>query len=184
MSGPAALPGRNVCQKFDFTSRNALSEIMGLRCAEQNARHVKTMHCQKLWDPCAQNNTSQVSKNALSIMLGLLRADQDVGNLKACTFRNSGTPGRRTQHRKSQKMHFQEFWDSCTQNKTSEISNSCTFRNSWTPVRRTERRKSKKNCTFKNSGLGRARAPSLIITLLSGAVLNVGCLSTCQALTL
>ena len=27
-----------------------------------------------------------------------------------------------TRHGKSQKMHFQEFWDSCAQNKTSEIS--------------------------------------------------------------
>ena len=60
------------------------------------------------------------------------------------TFRNSGTPVCRTERRKSQKMHFQVFWnsvrrtkrrksqqldfqdfcDSCAQNKTSEISNS------------------------------------------------------------
>ena len=35
---------------------------------------------------------------------------------------NSGTPVRRTRRRKSQKMNFQEFWDSWAQNKTSEIS--------------------------------------------------------------
>ena len=29
---------------------------------------------------------------------------------------------RRTRRQKSQKMHFQEFWNSCAQNKTSEIS--------------------------------------------------------------
>ena len=29
---------------------------------------------------------------------------------------------RGTERRKSQKLHFQEFWDSCAQNKTSEIS--------------------------------------------------------------
>ena len=58
------------------------------------------------------------------------------------------------------RMHFQKFWDSCAQNKTSEISknkfsgivgllcaeqnvrnlNKCTFNNSGTPVRRTKRR--------------------------------------------
>ena len=41
-------------------------------------------------------------------------------------------------------MHVQEFWDSCAQNKTSEISKKCTSRNSGTPVRRTRRRKSQK----------------------------------------
>ena len=42
--------------------------------------------------------------------------------LKKQTFRNSGTPVRRTRRRKSKNMDFQEFWDSCAQNKTSEIS--------------------------------------------------------------
>ena len=61
-------------------------------------------------------------------------------------------------------MHFQEFWDSCAQNKTSEISKNAlsgslgllgaeqdvgnlknyTSRNSATPVRRLKRRKSQK----------------------------------------
>ena len=54
--------------------------------------------------------------------MGLLCAEQDVGNLNKCIFNNYGTPGRRTKRRKSQKMHFQEFWDSCAQNKTSETS--------------------------------------------------------------
>ena len=73
-------------------------------------------------------------------------------------------------------MHFQEFWESCAQNKASETHENttnallrivgllcaeqnvgnlknCTFKNSVTPVRRTRRRKSKKHeCTFKNSG--------------------------------
>ena len=41
---------------------------------------------------------------------------------KQCTFRNSGTPVRRTTRQKSKIMHCQEFWDCCAQNKTSEIS--------------------------------------------------------------
>ena len=77
---------------------------------------------QELWDSCAQNKTSEISKHGLSRILGLLCAEQDVGNLKKCTFRNSGTPVRRTKLQKSQKMNCQEFWDSCAQNKTSEIS--------------------------------------------------------------
>ena len=42
--------------------------------------------------------------------------------LKKRTFRNSGIPVRRTRCRKSKHMDFQEFWDSCAQNKASEIS--------------------------------------------------------------
>ena len=73
--------------------------------------------------------------------MGLLDAEQGVENINKCTFRDSGTPGRRTRRRKSQKMHFQEFWApvrrtkhrrsqnmhfqecwaSCAQNKTSEM---------------------------------------------------------------
>ena len=101
------------------------------------------MQFHELWDSCAQNKASEISKNELSGILGLLCAEQNVGNLKHCTFRNSGTPVRRTKRRKSQrngrssilgllcaeqdvgnrkKMHFQDFWDSCAKNKTSEIS--------------------------------------------------------------
>ena len=102
-------------------------------------------------------------KHAISGILGLLCAEQNVGNLKKCTFRNSGTPVRRAKRRKSQEMDFQEFWDSCAQNKTSEISRNglsgilgllCaeqnvgnikhwTFKNYGSP-RRTSRRKSQK----------------------------------------
>ena len=85
--------------------------------------------------------------------MGLLCAEQDVGNLKTSTSGNYGTPVRRPRRRKSQKVDFQEFWDSCAQNKTSEISKNalpgilgflcaernvrnlkeCTFRNYETP---------------------------------------------------
>ena len=61
------------------------------------------------------------SKSGLSGILGLLRAEQDVGNLKKMTFRSSGTPVRRTKRQKSKKVHLQELWDSCAQNKASEI---------------------------------------------------------------
>ena len=61
-------------------------------------------------------------KNALSGIMGLLCAERGVGNLNKCTFRNYGTPGRRTRRQKSQQRHVQEFWDSWAQNKTSEIS--------------------------------------------------------------
>ena len=40
--------------------------------------------------------------------MGLLCAKQGVGNLNKWTFRNSGTPVRRTRRRKSQKLHFLE----------------------------------------------------------------------------
>ena len=123
----------------------------------------KKMHFQEFWDSCAQNKTSEISKNALVGVLGLLCAEQNVGNLKKWTFRSSGTPVRRTKRRKSQAMHFYEFWDTCAQNKTSEISKNvlsgslgllcaeqnvgnikkCTLKNSGTPVRGTGRQNSK-----------------------------------------
>ena len=74
------------------------------------------------WDSCAQNKTSEISNNGFSGILGLLCAEEDVGNLRKCTFKNSGTPARRTHRRTSKKMTFQEYWDSSPQNKTSEIS--------------------------------------------------------------
>ena len=83
----------------------------------------------------------------------LLCAEQDVGNMKKCTFRNSGTPVRRTTSRKYQQLHFREFWDSCAQNKASEISKTCTFRNSRTLVRRTTRRSSQKHAVSGIVGL-------------------------------
>ena len=62
--------------------------------------------------------------------MGLLCAEHDVGNLTKCTFRNSGTPVRRTRRRRSKQMHFQEFWDSCAQIKTSDISKN-DFQEFW-----------------------------------------------------
>ena len=60
--------------------------------------------------------------------------------MNKCTFRNSGTCLRRTRRRTSPKMHFQEFRDSCAQNKTSDISKG-TVRISGNPVRRAKRQK-------------------------------------------
>ena len=88
-------------------------------------RNIKKVCVQEFWESCAQNKTSEISKNALSGilgllwaeqnvgnlkngltgMLGLLRTEQDIGNIKKCTFRNYGTPVRRTRRRKSQKMN-------------------------------------------------------------------------------
>ena len=105
-------------------------------------RTSQKMHLQEFWDSCAQNETSEISKSGCSGFQGLLCAEQDVGNLKKWTFRNYGTPVRRTRRRKFQKWTFrisgspvrrtrrrksekidcQEVWDSCAQNKTSEIS--------------------------------------------------------------
>ena len=52
--------------------------------------------------------------------LGLLCAEQNVVHLKKSTFRIYGTSARRTKRRKSQKMHVQEIWASCVQNKTGK----------------------------------------------------------------
>ena len=77
--------------------KHALLGILGLLCAEQDVGNLKRMHFH-----CAQNKTS--------------------GNLKRCTFNNYATPVRRTRCRKFQQIDFQDFWDSCAQNKTVEMS--------------------------------------------------------------
>ena len=124
-------------------SKNARSKFLELRFAEQNVENIKafifrnsgtpvrrakrrkpqTLLFQEFCDSCAQNKTSEISINALSGIMGVLYAEHGAENLNNCPFRNSGTPVRRTRRRKSQKMDFQEFWDSCAQNNTSEISN-------------------------------------------------------------
>ena len=159
--------------------------MMGLLCAEQNVenikhctfrnsgtpvrrtkrRNYKKLYIEKLWDSCAQNNTAEISTIGLSEIMGLLCAEQNIENLNnKDMFRNVGTPVRRTKRRKSQQMDVQKLWDSCAQNKTSEISTNvlsgilglllrgtkrrksqkCTFRKSGPPVRRTERRESQR----------------------------------------
>ena len=138
-----------LCAEQNIVFFNARSITMGLQCAEHNVgnlnkctfrnygtpvhrtrrRKTKQRHFQEFWDSCAQNKTSEISKNALSRIMGLLCAEQNVGTLKTWTFRNSGTPVRRTTRRKYQKNDFQEFGDSCAQNETSEIPKKWTFRN-------------------------------------------------------
>ena len=75
---------------------------------------------------CFKNMTSTISKHALSESLGARFAEQNVGNLKKKLHFQEFSPMRRAKRRTSQNMHFQEFWDSCAQNKTPEIS-KCAF---------------------------------------------------------
>ena len=125
----------------------------------------------RAWPAVRRRQRRKFQKNALSEIMGLLCVEQNVRNIEKCTFRYSGTPVRRTRRRRSQKMHFREFWDSCAQNRTSEISknalpiilgllcaeqdvgnlNNYTSRNSATPVHRPKRRKYNK-CTFRIPG--------------------------------
>ena len=102
---------RRISQKCTFGNSGTPVRRTGRRISRQ-----------ELWDSSAQNKTSEISKTTLPGILRLLCADQNVGNLKKCTFRISRTLLRRPKRRKSRKLHFQEFWDSCAQNNTSEIS--------------------------------------------------------------
>ena len=117
------------------TFNNSLSIILGLLCATQNVGNLKKCTFRNSGTPVRRTKRQKIQKNALPGILGLLCAEQNVRNLKKtlsrnlgllcaeqCTFRYSGAPVRRTKRRKFQKMHFQEVWDSCAQNKTSEIS--------------------------------------------------------------
>ena len=96
--------------KTSEISKNELSGILGLLCAEQDIGNLKhctlrksgtpariiqrrkspTLHFQKLWDSCAQNKTPDISKHALSDILGLRFAEQSVGNLKNALSKGMG----------------------------------------------------------------------------------------------
>ena len=135
-------------------SETALSGILGLLCAEQDVGNLTKCNFRNSGTP-GRRTRRRKSHNAFSGILGRLCAEQDVRNLKKCTFRNYGTPVRRKKRRKSQQLNFREFWESCSQNKTSDTSkhalsgirgllcaeqnvgnlNKCTLRNSGTPVR-------------------------------------------------
>ena len=135
---------------------------MGLLCAEQDVGNLNKCPSRNSGTPVRRKKTSEISTNELLGIMGLLRAEQGVTKFKQCTFNISGTPVRSTKRRKSGQKYLQEFWDSCAQNKTSEISKNqlpeilgllcaeqdvgnlkkCIFWNSGTPVRRTRRRKS------------------------------------------
>ena len=45
------------------SNKNGRSGILGLLCAEQDARNLK-IDFQEFWDSCAQNKTSEISKNS------------------------------------------------------------------------------------------------------------------------
>ena len=49
-------------KKTSEISKNELSGMLGLLCAEQDVRNIKKMHFQEFWDSCAQNKTSEISK--------------------------------------------------------------------------------------------------------------------------
>ena len=123
---PVRRTRRRTTQKHDF---------VGLLCVEQNVRNPKTLTFRKYGNPVRRT-----------------RLWKSKGK---CISKDSGTPVRRRKRRKAQKMDFQEFWDCCAQNKTSENSthglsrilgllwaeqdaanlNRCTFRISGIPVR-------------------------------------------------
>ena len=94
--GSCAARGRAFSQKSDFFEEAICPGRLGCQ--------GPFFFLQK--SDCFANITSTISKHALSESLGSRFAEHNVENLKHCTFRNSGTPVRRTKRRKSQKMHF------------------------------------------------------------------------------
>ena len=159
---------------------------MGIWLAEQNGRNIKqctfriftTPICRakrRKYQKCAARNYGTLvrstrrrkyhKKTHTFIKYGTPTRRTKRRNLKRCTLIIYGAPVRRTTLRKSRKMHFHNLWDSCEQNKTSEISKNglsgimgllCAeqnvetlktlpFKNSGTPVRRTKRRKSQRH---------------------------------------
>ena len=81
-----------------FCSKNRLSGLMGLLCAEQNVGNPNKRTFRISGTPVRRTKRQKSQTNVLSRILG-----------------------RRTKRRKSQQIDFQELWDSCAQNKTLEI---------------------------------------------------------------
>ena len=121
LSGAAALPGAELFLKNRALFEQATCPVQ-LRCQGQNlfpeirlfseeATCPGQLRCQgqifQISD-CFMDITPTISKHTLSESLGAQFAEQNVG-LKNRTFRYSNIPVRRTNRRKSQTMHSQEF---------------------------------------------------------------------------
>ena len=93
---------------------------------------------------------------------------------------------RRTKRRKSQQLHFQKFWDSCAQNKKSEISKTAPseIRGLWFAEQNVGNLKKTHVHTFWDSGSQNkpseiaTNAPSQSLGLLFAAQ-NVGNIKQC-----
>ena len=109
------------------------------------------MHSLEFWDSCSLNKTSYISNHVLSEFLGLLCAEQSVGNLNKRTFRNSGTPTRRTDCRNSQTKALSEMLGLRLAEQHVGAITKHTFRSSGIPVRRTKHRKYQR-IAFRNYG--------------------------------
>ena len=118
--------GQNIFSKFRpfFEQATCLGQLrcQGRNCFPEIRFFVKKPLIRGLFQKsdCFKNIASTISKHALSDSLGAWFAEQNVGNLK----KNALSHVSRTQRQKSKQIHFQDFWDSCAQNITSEISNS------------------------------------------------------------
>ena len=95
----ATCPGQLRCLGQNFFLIKRTFRISGTPVRRPRRQKSKKMHFQKFWDSCAQNKTPEISNNALSRILGLLCEEQNVRNLNKCTFKNYGTPVRKTKRR-------------------------------------------------------------------------------------
>ena len=105
-------------------STNALSEIRGLQFAEHSVGNLTNIHFQKIWDSGSQNTPSEISESHTFRNYGtpVRRTTRQKSQIK-CTPNIHGSPIRRAT-RRSQQMHFLTFWYSRSQNKTSEIASN------------------------------------------------------------
>ena len=116
-----SLPGAVFFEKFIFLKK----QLVRGRCAAwgRTVSQECVLFWKKplVWGSCAAWGRTSSRKS------GFVEA-YNVNNLNRMHFRISGTPVRRTRRQKYQKPHLQEVWDSCAQNRTSEISKNAPSR--------------------------------------------------------
>ena len=174
-------------------SKITLSGFLGLLCAEQHVGNLKKMRVQEFWESGAQNKKSEISSDALSGILGLLCAEQSVRRLQQC-YPNLGISVRRTKRPKAQQLYFHKLWDTCAQNKASEISNmhfhrlwdshaqnktsetlNMHFHKLWDSCAQNKTSETSTTCTFINSGILCAEQHVGNIKNVSSGILGLRC---------
>ena len=118
----ATCPGQLHSLERNFFSEIGLSGILELLCAEQDVGNLKRCTFKNSGTPVCRTRRQKFQKMHFQKILDTSLRRTRRRKYTKMTFKNYGNPVGRTRRRKSQKMSFQEFWDSCAQNKTSDIS--------------------------------------------------------------
>ena len=98
--------------------------------AQNKTSGISKNDFQELWDSCAQNKTTDISTNDCQEFLDSCVQNKTSESSTKCTFKNSGTPVRRTKRRKSQHNALLGILGLLSAEQNVGNLKTCTFKNS------------------------------------------------------